>query len=149
MSAFWDGFFNLFQTGRYLQVLLFIAALVVMKSLWNLQKDRSIQINFVDLLIGSDGKASGSKMMQLGAFAISTWAFVYLVIKNNLSEWYYTTYMLSWSGSHLISKWLSDKATASASESKREDVKVALEATDDDGNVKIPAAYLLEDKDKP
>lgn len=139
MTGFWDGLFNLFQTGKYLQVLLFLGGLLVLKSLWNLQRNREIQIDFVDLLIGPDGKASGSKMMQLGAFAISTWAFVYLVIKNNLSEWYYTTYMLSWSGSHLISKWLSEKSAMAERQTIREE---RIEAAED---VKIPAGYLEDE----
>ena len=93
-------------TGEWLQALLCIGGLIILWMLWRIQVGKN-RIDFRDILLGPDGKASGSKIMQLGAFAVSTWGFIFIIIHNALTEYYFTAYMIAWSGSQIASRWLS------------------------------------------
>ena len=77
--------------------------------LWRLNRGRN-QFSLTDLLLDHrTKKASLSKMMQMGCFVISTWGFVYLTLAYKLSEWYFTSYMLAWSGTQLADLWIKTK----------------------------------------
>ena len=51
-----------------------------------------------------------SKFAQCGAFMVSSWGFIHLVITANLSEWYYATYMIAWTGTSLLNKMIEQRA---------------------------------------
>jgi len=57
-------------------------------------------------LIMENGKVSLPKFAQFGAFLVSTWGFVHLVVSDHLTEWYYGSYMVAWCGANLANKWL-------------------------------------------
>lgn len=54
-----------------------------------------------DLLVGEDGKASLFRIGQAAALIVSTWAFIILVQKDKLTEYYFYGYMGIWSGINL------------------------------------------------
>jgi hypothetical protein len=49
--------------------------------------------------------------MRFTAFVVSTWGFVYLIVDQRFSEWYFAGYMAAWTGNALLNKWLSAKET--------------------------------------
>jgi len=63
----------------------------------------SIEDLFLD---GKTGRASLSKLGQFMALCVSSWGFVFLTLNGTLTEWFYGTYMVAWSGTSLVHKWL-------------------------------------------
>lgn len=97
------------------QVLIWEAVLILwlLGSVWVLIRAQRRRAGFdlSDLITGDNGLVSLSKFAQCGAFAASTWVFVYLSITSGLTEWYYGAYMVAWAGANLVNKWLSKDAT--------------------------------------
>lgn len=73
---------------------------------------RSKTFSLIDLVTGDNGRVSMSKFGQCGAFVISSWGFVFLVETGSLSEWYYGTYMVAWTGTSLLNKMIDQRAGA-------------------------------------
>lgn len=71
---------------------------------------RSKTFTLLDLVTGDNGRASMSKFGQCGAFVVSSWGFVFLVEAGSLSEWYYGTYMVAWTGTSLLNKMIDQRA---------------------------------------
>ena len=86
-------------------VVVVIAALII----WNFQRDRNNQVDIKDLIC-SDGKLNSNKFMRFTAFVVSTWGFIYLIVDQRFSEWYFAGYMATWTGSALLSKWIDNKS---------------------------------------
>ena len=88
-----------------LMVGLLVIGLVVF--LWLLFKAQNAPDRF-DLrdLVMDNRKVSLTKTSQTGAFLVSTWAFVYLVLNNRFTEWYFTGYMAAWIGNRAILAWI-------------------------------------------
>ena len=76
--------------------------------IWNIQRDRENQVDIKDLIC-SDGRINEAKFMRFTAFVVSTWGFVYLIVDQRFSEWYFAGYMAAWAGNALVNKWLSIK----------------------------------------
>lgn len=89
---------------------LVIAIVVVMAALiiWNFQRDKNNQVDIKDLIC-VDGKINSNKFMRFTAFVVSTWGFIYLIVDQRFSEWYFAGYMATWTGSALLSKWIDNK----------------------------------------
>ncbi len=67
-------------------------------------------------LVVRDGKVSLSKLGQVVALATSTWGFVHLTLGDHLTEWYFTAYMLAWSGASALNLWLQQRGKSSGGE---------------------------------
>lgn len=91
------------QNGMALALILGI--IVIGAIIWNLHKDKDNQVDIKDLIC-ANGKLSERKFTRFSAWMVSTWAFVYLVIDNRFSEWFFAGYMAIWTGNALFSKWL-------------------------------------------
>ena len=87
-----------------LAVIIFTGILI----LWHLNKDRSSPIDLIDL-IAINGKLNERKITRFGAWIVSTWGFVYLIIDDKFTEWYFLGYMGAWVANALIGKALRDK----------------------------------------
>lgn len=74
--------------------------------LWAQNRNNKNDIEVIDL-IAVNGKLNERKISRFGAWIVSTWGFVYLVVTNNLSEWYFIGYMGAWVANALIGKALS------------------------------------------
>lgn len=85
-------------------VLVMMAALFI----WNIQRDRDNQVDIKDLIC-EDGHINEHKFMRFTAFVVSTWGFVYLIVDQRFSEWYFAGYMAAWTGNALLNKWLNMK----------------------------------------
>lgn len=65
---------------------------------------------FDDMFLDDNGKASTSKLSNLIALVLSSWAFVHLTLKGTLTESYFTAYMLAWVANRGVTNWLEIKA---------------------------------------
>jgi hypothetical protein len=48
---------------------------------------------------------------------VSTWGFIYLIVDQRFSEWYFAGYMATWTGSALLSKWIDSKSSNTSKDS--------------------------------
>jgi hypothetical protein len=64
-----------------------------------------------------DGRINEAKFMRFCTFVVSTWGFVYLIVDQRFSEWYFAGYMAAWTGNALVNKWLSIKEQNTANTS--------------------------------
>ena len=74
--------------------------------LYRLNNDKKSDIYITDL-ITENGRLEERKFTRFGAWLVSTWGFVYLIVEQQLSEWYFVGYMGAWVANALIGKSLS------------------------------------------
>ena len=96
------------QANHYMNLVIVIVALIAMLVAWNIQRDKNNQIDLKDLVC-TDGRINEAKFMRFCTFVVSTWGFVYLIVDQRFSEWYFAGYMAAWTGNALVNKWLSIK----------------------------------------
>ena len=87
--------------------LFFVIAYSIIHWLYKLNKDKNNTIYFVDL-ITVNGRLNERKVCRFGAWLISTWGFMFLILNNQLSEWYFVGYMGAWVVNALIGKAIKD-----------------------------------------
>jgi hypothetical protein len=87
--------------------LFFVIAYNIVRWLYKLNKDKNNTIYFVDL-ITVNGRLNERKVCRFGAWLISTWGFMFLILNNQLSEWYFVGYMGAWVANALIGKAIKD-----------------------------------------
>ena len=59
-------------------------------------------------LVSTGGKLNEKKFTRFGAWVISTWGFIYILINNpgNFPEWYFVGYMAVWVGNAIMDKYV-------------------------------------------
>lgn len=97
-----DDFLSIF-----LVFILCFFTISILRWLYKLNKDPNNTIYFVDL-ITVNGRLNERKVSRFGAWLISTWGFMYLILNNKLSEWYFVGYMSAWVANALIGKAIKD-----------------------------------------
>lgn len=95
-----------------MSMVLVVLSVLALMILWNIQRDKDNQVDIKDLIC-VDGKINETKFARFTAFVVSTWGFIYLVIDERFSEWYFAGYMAAWAGNALVSKYLSIRSTPS------------------------------------
>jgi hypothetical protein len=93
--------------SAFLIFLFFVIAYNIVRWLYKLNKDKNNTIYFVDL-ITVNGRLNERKVCRFGAWLISTWGFMFLILNNQLSEWYFVGYMGAWVANALIGKAIKD-----------------------------------------
>ena len=101
------------QANHYMNLVIVIVALVAILIAWNIQRDKNNTIDLKDLVC-TDGRINEAKFMRFFTFVVSTWGFVYLIVDQRFSVWYFAGYMAAWTGNALVNKWLSIKEQATA-----------------------------------
>ena len=101
------------QANHYMNLVIVIVALIAVLVAWNIQRDKNNQIDLKDLVC-KDGRINEAKFMRFCTFVVSTWGFVYLIVDQRFSEWYFAGYMAAWTGNALVNKWLSIKEQTTA-----------------------------------
>ena len=64
-------------------------------------------------LVSENGQLEERKFTRFGAWVISTWGFVYILVNNpaTFPEWYFVGYMTVWVSNAIMSKYMGTKAT--------------------------------------
>lgn len=59
-------------------------------------------------LVSKDGKLDEKKFTRFGAWVISTWGFIYLIVSNptTFPEWYFMGYMGVWVANAIFDKYV-------------------------------------------
>jgi len=104
------------QANHYMNLVIIIVAVLALLIAWNIQRDKNNQIDLKDLVC-KDGRINEAKFMRFCTFVVSTWGFVYLIVDQRFSEWYFAGYMAAWTGNALVNKWLSIKEQNTANTS--------------------------------
>ncbi len=76
---------------------------------WKATHDAKSEFDFTDAFLDERGKTSHARIAYFVALACSTWAFVFLVLNDKLSEWYMVAYMGAWVAGAIGNKWLDKK----------------------------------------
>lgn len=92
---------------------LILAGTVLVMILWNWQRDRDNDVDIKDLIC-TNGRIDEKKFMRFTAFVVSTWGFIYLIVDQRFSEWYFAGYMAAWTGNALFEKWIDSRGAAPA-----------------------------------
>ena len=102
--------FHGMQVSHSMNIILAVVVVIAVMVFWNIQKDKNNQIDLKDLVC-KDGRIHEAKFMRFVTFVVSTWGFVYLIVDQRFSEWYFAGYMAAWTGNALVNKWLDKKET--------------------------------------
>ena len=93
------------ETTTGMAIALIVLVFLGIAIIWNLQRDKTNHVDIKDLVC-SDGQLNEAKFMRFTAFVVSTWGFIYLIVDQRFSEWYFAGYMAAWAGNALFNKWL-------------------------------------------
>ena len=81
--------------------------LLILLYAWH--KDSKSKIDLKHLIC-KDEKLDEKKFTRLGAWIVSTWGFVYLMLDGKFTEWYFVGYMSIWVGNAIFDKYLNNKS---------------------------------------
>ena len=95
---------NKAQFGLSTVLAIVVGLLIFVLYAWH--KDSESKIDLKDLIC-SDNKLDEKKFVRFGAWIVSTWGFVYLIVEERFSEWYFMGYMAAWVGNAIFDKYLS------------------------------------------
>lgn len=84
-------------------VIFFLITLLIV---WH--KDSTSKLDLKDLIC-KNGHLDEKKFTRLGAWIVSTWGFIYLILDGKFTEWYFTGYMAIWVGNAIMDKYLTNK----------------------------------------
>jgi len=104
---------NAMQPSHGMNLVLAFVAIVFIMIIWNIQRDKDNQVDIKDLVC-TNGRLNEAKFMRFVTFLVSTWGFVYLIVDQRFSEWYFAGYMAAWAGNALVNKWLNIKEQSSS-----------------------------------
>ena len=105
MNLDWDSI-NKTQIAMSSVLILVVIFLVLLLWIWHRNSESNIDLKD---LICSRGKIDEKKFVRFGAWIVSTWGFVYLIVEERFSEWYFMGYMTAWVGNALLDKYLTKK----------------------------------------
>lgn len=77
-------------------IALALVVLLVTRALVKRNQSAASRLNFDDLLLGDDGKASKAAAVMFGAFGCTTWLMVYLALTAKMTEGYFAAYLAAW-----------------------------------------------------
>ena len=83
--------------GQYSSLVLAVVCVIVLLMLKSWQKTHPL-FDLSDLVTGDNGKVSGSKFCQMGAWSVSTWGFATMIDQGKMTEYYFIGYMTVWAG---------------------------------------------------
>ena len=98
------------KTQVAMSTLLIVVVLFLLLLLWVWHRSKDSHIDLRDLIC-SDNKLDEKKFVRFGAWIVSTWGFVYLIVEERFSEWYFAGYMAAWVTNALVDKYINIKTT--------------------------------------
>jgi len=100
-----------FTAAHTMQLLLAILVLGTLYILVQLSRNPYDTLNLSDL-VTVNGRLDEKKFTRFGAWVVSTWAFVYLIVNKpeQFPEWYFVGYMGVWVSNAIFDKYMTTKA---------------------------------------
>jgi len=101
-----------FQDANALAVMLIALFIVILIIFIKLQFDTDSSFDLEDLIC-HNGRLDEKKFARFGAWVLSSWGFVYIMVKNpdSLPEWYFIGYMGVWVSNVIVEKFISSKGS--------------------------------------
>ena len=105
-----EKFFNYFTAANTMELLLALLIFIVTITMIRMTLNPSDSFDLTDL-VSTDGKLEERKFTRFGAWVISTWGFIYILINNptTFPEWYFVGYMTVWVGNAIMGKYVNNK----------------------------------------
>jgi hypothetical protein len=104
-SITWD---TLSKMHVSMSAVLALVAIFLIAILYAWHRDSNSKVDLADLIC-IDGQLDEKKLTRFGAWIVSTWGFVYLVLDGKFTEWYFTGYMAIWVGNVIVDKYVNNK----------------------------------------
>lgn len=100
-------FMNYFTTANTMEILLAIMLLVILVTMVKMTLNPTDSFDLKDL-VSEDGRLQERKFTRFGAWVISTWGFIYILVNNptTFPEWYFVGYMTVWVGNAIMGKYM-------------------------------------------
>ena len=105
-----DAFFNYFTAANTMELLLALLVFIIIITLIQMTRNPNDELDLKDL-VSTEGKLDEKKFTRFGAWVISTWGFIYILVNNpgNFPEWYFVGYMAVWVGNAIMDKYMTNK----------------------------------------
>lgn len=109
-----DKVMNYFTTANTMEMLLALLIVMIIFVLARMSCNPNDSFNLKDL-VSVDGKLDEKKFTRFGAWVISTWGFVYILVSDvkTLPEWYFIGYMGAWVANTIMDKYMNNKGALS------------------------------------
>jgi len=103
---------DFWTTANAMKLLLALLIFMVLWTMITLHRNPNDSFDIKDL-VSIDSKLDEKKFTRFGAWVISTWGFVYLIVNNptNFPEWYFIGYMGAWVANAIFDKKFNSDAT--------------------------------------
>lgn len=102
---------NKAQVGMAFVLAMVTLFLIILLYVWHRHSDNKIDLKD---LVCSRGQLDEKKFVRFGAWIVSTWGFVYLIVDERFSEWYFMGYMTAWVGNAILDKYFTLKVSPPA-----------------------------------
>lgn len=99
---------NLFNNENILLFLLFFLLVLFFLKLIKVHLDPDSKIDLEDIVL-TDDKVDEKKLARFGAWVVSTWGFVYLIVSSQLTEWYFIGYIGVWVTNAIFDRYMNEK----------------------------------------
>ena len=105
-----ETFFNYFTAANTMELLLALLVFIIIITLVQMTRNPNDELDLKDL-VSTAGKLDEKKFTRFGAWVISTWGFIYILVNNpgNFPEWYFVGYMAVWVGNAIMDKYMTNK----------------------------------------
>lgn len=92
-----ESVMNYFSGSNTMELLLFLLILIIIGTLVKMTCNDNDGFDLRDL-VSIDGRLDEKKFTRFGAWVLSSWGFVYLLVSkpDTFPEWYFTVYMGAW-----------------------------------------------------
>jgi hypothetical protein len=110
MNVSFNSIVEWFTAAHTMQLLLAILVLGTLYILVQLSYNPNNTLNIADL-VTVNGRLDEKKFTRFGAWVVSTWAFVYLIVNkpDQFPEWYFVGYMGVWVSNAIFDKYMTAK----------------------------------------
>jgi hypothetical protein len=110
MNVSFNSIVEWFTVAHTMQLLLAILVLGTLYILVQLSRNPDDTLNIADL-VTVNGRLDEKKFTRFGAWVVSTWAFVYLIVNkpDQFPEWYFVGYMGVWVSNAIFDKYMTAK----------------------------------------
>ena len=110
MNISFNSIVEWFTAAHTMQLLLAILVLGTLYILVQLSYNPDNTLNIADL-VTVNGRLDEKKFTRFGAWVVSTWAFVYLIVNKpeQFPEWYFVGYMGVWVSNAIFDKYMTAK----------------------------------------
>lgn len=104
-------FMNYFTTANTMEILLALLVFGTLITLIRMSLNPTDSFDLKDL-VSENGKLEERKFTRFGAWVISTWGFIYILVNNptQFPEWYFVGYMTVWVSNAIMAKYMNNKS---------------------------------------